>query len=129
MLDSRMDDLSEGIRSRIRLRYEQQFETILKEHSEVLQEMYEIGITSRLSLSQTQPIEIRIERVRKEMEDLASDLEVQLPSLPKKYSKVRRRLESLAAFCYKLSGEFIELERRAQEKIERETQREMGRRS
>lgn len=104
--------------------FEKRFEAILRLRSETLQELFEIGITSRLTLDETLPIETRIEQVRKEMEDLASDLDLQLPSLPRKHRKLKGKLKGMAATCNELSARHFQLERILQERMQRKKLRE-----
>jgi hypothetical protein len=116
-----LDDATELLRKQIWMvlgkNLEKGFEVALKRRAAVLPELFEIGLTSKLRLNETLPIDVRIEQVRKEMEDFAAELDVQIPSLPRKYKRLRSRLKGIAAYCNHLSAEHAELEIMVREKL------------
>jgi hypothetical protein len=94
----------------MRAHLERKFEKILVERSEVVQELFEVGIISRLVLDPGPPIDVRLERIRNEMEALAFDLQAQLPGLPRKYRKTHRRLKGIASRCNSLSARYSNIQ-------------------
>ena len=85
------------------------FNAVLKKRSKLLSELFVIGITSRLRLDETQNLGFRAEQVRRDLEDLASELERRLSDLPRKYEKTRRNLKGIAALCNGISARFSEI--------------------
>jgi len=117
ILDNRREHVLEDIFLDARARLDKEFERILGERSELLKELFEVGIASRTNLDSDAPAEVKAEQVRKEMETLASDLEVQLSSLPRKYAKTHRKLRSLASRCNRLGSRYFRLEAMAKDRF------------
>jgi DNA repair photolyase len=105
------NSLPDQIRELLRKEFEKDFEGVLRKRSELLQELFEVGVKTRANLNPPQPMGLRAEQVRKEMEDLASRLEAQLPTLLRKHEKTRQRLKGLATMRNHLSARFTQLER------------------
>ena len=103
--------------------FEKDFERVARKREKVLQELAEIGMFSQLRLDMNASVEIRTEQVMREMEGLAANLQVQIPSLPRKLRKTQRELKEIAAFCGRLMKDYHELDRRVKENIEKELQR------
>jgi hypothetical protein len=77
--------------------------SILRRRSKLLQELFEVGVKSRIPPGFNGPEEVVLEQVRREKEDLAHEMEPLLPSLPGECQKMHRKLKTLAAECNTVS--------------------------
>lgn len=77
---------------------EKELGKILRERSEIMQEPFVAGMTSRMNLDPGAPVGLRLECVRGEMETLASDLQVLLPlaqGIPEDSHEAQRRCQQM----------------------------------
>ncbi len=88
---------------------DREMRSILKRRSKLLQGLSEVGIKSRIPPGFNGPEEVVLEQVRREMDDLAHEMEPLLPSLPGECQEMHRKLRTLAAECNSLASRCFQL--------------------
>jgi hypothetical protein len=83
--------------------------SILRRRSKLLQELFEVGVKSRIPPGFNGPGEVVLEQVRREMEDLAREMEPLLTNLPGECQKMHGKLKTLAAECNSLASRYFQL--------------------
>lgn len=103
-LSAREERVVDGILLAAQERLDRRLEMLLMERSEPLQSLLEVGIVSRMSLDTDEHVDARLERLRRDIEAVASDLKEMLPNLPKRYRRTYGRLKGLASECNSLAS-------------------------